>query len=874
MKKKSQNNKSPQKDQVHKSKSPETKNISGNSQKEKSSGVGFQKLGLFIENHPFLVSLFLILFIGCVAFQEFIFGERLYFFKDIGSDEVNGTFPFMTSFYYCSREGFFTSWSFFYGMGQSFSMGIPVHLSTLISYVIVWLRHYNDAVLMRFIITFVFEIILSGIVAYYYFKSLGLTKFTNILGSVLFAYCGYLILGSSWGHGTIVFSGIFLLFAFEQLYMKKRWYFFPLAIIFLSSNIFYLYLYGTFLILYILIRYFSENGFKVQGLLILGLKLLALSVLGFAINLYNLIPSYITMFNSPRFAGEASLMNTLASASPSEIATLPQLGAAILRLFGTDILGNGSAFLGLSNPAQAKLYFSAYANAPAGWTNYLEAPLFYCGIISILLIPQLFALSVKKDRWFYGVFLSIWVFILIFPYFRNAFHLFVGDYFKMCENFFITFVLLFLGMKAIDLIQQKNKLNLIVLGASLVVLIILLHFNYFPKGFKPVKANIKAIATLFLFGYTIVLLLFHYKNFKIFGKIALIGLVVVELIWNSASIVNKRETFTKDEYLATKFGYDDNINLAVDYAKSIDKSFYRMEKDYATKTSQHSSLNEGMVLGYFSTSGYSSFNQFWYTRFFEEIGLIHKGDEGATRWANGARNEPLLLTFANVKYNLSLSKEPAMMKFGFKPIRNFGNAVLLKNAFYLPFGYSYKYFIKKAEFNKLSKFQKEVMLLKAYVYEDLEQTLDITSGMKELKSADSVAAFSFEIYKTMTDSLKKDTFNTQNRTLTTFSGKAKMSEKKLLFFTIPYDPYWQIYVNGKKEKLSLANLGFMGILLDKGEYQIDLKYEPSYTKIGSAVSFLGLFIFALLLAFQKWGKKFLFRKNESVTDDNLHPDTK
>ena len=46
------------------------------------------------------------------------------------------------------------------------------------------------------------------------------------------------------------------------------------------------------------------------------------------------------------------------------------MAAAILRQFSNDMAGTGSHFL--------------------GWQNYLEAPSSYCGLICLLLTPQVF----------------------------------------------------------------------------------------------------------------------------------------------------------------------------------------------------------------------------------------------------------------------------------------------------------------------------------------------------------------------------------------------------------------------------------------------------------------------------------------------------
>src|SRR5438270_5887814 len=76
-----------------------------------------------------------LLLIGAVIFREFVFGNHVLLYTDIGADSTNDTFP---SFVHVSdyiRQHGFLSWSFSMGMGQSL-----VHLAgNLILDPVVWL---------------------------------------------------------------------------------------------------------------------------------------------------------------------------------------------------------------------------------------------------------------------------------------------------------------------------------------------------------------------------------------------------------------------------------------------------------------------------------------------------------------------------------------------------------------------------------------------------------------------------------------------------------------------------------------------------------------------------------------------------------------
>jgi uncharacterized membrane protein YfhO len=75
----------------------------------------------------------------------------------------------------------------------------------------------------------------------------------------------------------------------------------------------------------------------------------------------------------------------------------------------------------------------------------------------------------------------------------------------------------------------------------------------------------------------------------------------------------------------------------------------------------------------------------------------------------------------------------------------------------------------------------------------------------------------------------------------------------LLLFTIPFDKGWSAEVDGKKQKIYIVDVGFMGILLNKGPHTIRLIFSPQFFMIGmflSAIS-LAVFLITIFLSFKK-----------------------
>ena len=80
--------------------------------------------------------------------------------------------------------------------------------------------------------------------------------------------------------------------------------------------------------------------------------------------------------------------------------------------------------------------------------------------------------------------------------------------------------------------------------------------------------------------------------------------------------------------------------------------------------------------------------------------------------------------------------------------------------------------------------------------------------------------------------------------------------KRLMLTTIPFDPGWKAYVDGKEvETVRLIDTAFLGIYLPgEGDYNVSFVYEVPGLKIGLVVSFCGL-IALLSVVFEKKLKK-------------------
>lgn len=761
--------------------------------------------------------------LGCyIVFQDFINLKKIFLFKDIGSDTINMYHPLLINISeYMKNEGV-PGWSFSQGMGQNI---FPLWLGDFFSNFIMLFD--KNAIPKMIVFMEILKIFLCAFIFFRFLKELKVTGFSAMIGALLYAFTGYVILGGTW----IIFSTeavyvAIMLLGFERWLNKGKWFLFLLGITLLGFlQPFYLFSYTLFLIGYILVRYNDLHEGNWKGFIVFSLKTIGIAVLGVGITAYQLLPDVLMLIESPRVGGEAGLSAKLKAMPMFDLADEVLRFTTTFRAFGSDMLGTGTNF--------------------KGWQNYLEAPILYCGILSLVAFPHVFLSLSKKQRLFYGILTGVFVLPILFPYFRYAFWAFSGDYFRTF-SLVISVLMLFFTVKAISYIEQKSEINKIVL---LVTGLFLLFLLYTPAAqFKPaVDTSLRSFAAFMVIAYsTLLFLLSNKSSVKHIAKLALFLLCFFEVVYFSNISINKRVAMFNSE-LTTKVGYNDYTTDAISYLNSNDKSFFRVNKDYISGLAIHASINDAKAQGFYGTSSYHSFNQKNYIKFLGDLNVIDAKDENSTRWAKGLGDRPILFSIASGKYWLSKRTDDAVKNMGFDSIAKFGDVTVYKNKFDLPFGFTYNKVIGEDEFKNLSSTQKDFCLLRACIIGNEDKS--IFTSLKSFNLADTAAPITFENYMEYVNDLKKDSFVISKFSENNIKGSVTVNEYKVLFFSIPFDEGWSAKLNGADTKLYRINAGLTGLLINKGKNEIELSFEPRLRSKGKLISGVSLLILFGLLGF-------------------------
>ena len=765
----------------------------------------------------------LICIIACIVFRNFLFYGKAYFFTGVGSDTLNYFYPFVYGVSaYIAKHGI-PAWSFHFGMGQGlfpFCLRDPFDIFFYIA--------GKDAIIKGMVYKELAKILLGGLVFFYYLRLTGLSGYVALLGALLFAFSGFMIVGGLWYIFSFeAFNVALLLLSFELLFTRQKWYLFPVPVfLFAISQPFNLYLYGLFIGCYALLRMFQAGTFTIKKAWYLLLKMAGLYVLGMLCGAPFLIGNIVQLLESPRGSGANSYFHALSSAPVFALIDKLQAGTDILRFFSNDLTGNGSFF--------------------NGYQNYLEAPYFYCGLPCLLLMPQVFRFLDTRLRAVFIFSLTISLLPVVFPYFRHALWLFIGEYYRG-YSFFVAFLFLYYALLSLNFIVNGRKLSVPVLVGTLVILFILLYYPYFPdKGllnFPEVKTPDPAIVrfvSIMLITYSVVLYLAGQQY--IWARYVFLALVVFELAYLPGITVNNIAGITKAD-MAGKKGYNDYTTDAVSYLKRIDPSFYRIDKVYSSTPARFRSYNDGLVQDYMPTCAYNQANQLYYIRYLQLTGVVDKASELDTRWAFGLAGRPMLEAGNRVKYLLTKNGIQPFRKMSYDSLCAFGDVSVFRNKYVLPFGYTYTHYITENVYDKLSDGQKDRVSLQACVVKDADTGK--ARGLTALPLTDTISAqaFTADIYRKQANELSEDTLAINKFEETLVTGQVTAGHNEMMYLSIPYDEGWELKVDGHPQEKTILSAGMTGVMLARGSHTIEMAYHLRYFWKGLLFSILGVFIY-------------------------------
>ena len=755
-----------------------------------------------------------LLVVGGWILRDFLFGNALLLYKDAGSDSINDYYPSFVHLSDYLRSQGLPSWSFYTGMGQD--------LSYLAGYLILepvtWLPRTLIAPALVF--QHLAKVLLAGSLFFCFLRWRGLHPAASLLGSLLLSFSAYMSMGTCWyplADEVVCFGG--LLFATEMALKRGRWFVLaPVVALLGAVDAFHLYLGALFLLLYVPARLCGQYGWQPRTVLRMSLPLAGAATLGAGLSAILTLPNLYAILNSPRGSGPDSFAAGFSSFSVLGFESRLHYVTAVLRPFANDILGTAEAF--------------------RGWQNYLEAPLTYCGLLCLVIVPQVFVGAGRRHQLIYGLFLAGLLLTTIFPWLRYLFWLFQGNYYRALSLFSILGLITFSALAFSHYIEGR-PLNLWLLALTTIVVVGALYLPM-PEMQSRIDPALKQQATIFLVCYAGLL-----GAGQLLRRTTVTGWIIVvlaafELILFDRITVSLRSTVSKQE-LEARVGYnDETVDAIRDIKASDSSSFYRVTKIRPSSLGVLPSLNDAMIFGYYGTPYYSSFNNLNYIEFLVAAEAIVPTSEVETRYSVGLLNNPMLSLFAGEKY--ALVENPIYLQRAeqYEFVQRYGRDYLFRNARFLPLGLAFDRYISKDIFLKLFAREKPEVLLRAVVLSNQSEGEKL--GLSPITLSDLEQEIRNSSLTEVVAARRKTALELTGFRQTRIEGKVAVERKSVLVIQTPFDRGWHALQDGQAAEVLKVDVGLLGVALDAGEHKVELKYRNPYLAAGMAVSLTSFLI--------------------------------
>ena len=212
---------------------------------------------------------------------------------------------------------------------------------------------------------------------------------------------------------------------------------------------------------------------------------------------------------------------------------------------------------------------------------------------------------------------------------------------------------------------------------------------------------------------------------------------------------------------------------------------------------------------------------------------------------------------------------------GYTYLNEQNNHRVYENENYIPYGFTYEYYMDKPTCENYGEDNRELMMLKALLLDDkdaakyrdvlkpfptMQESHDDDPEPEEGEETDYTPDNDYYYVDTSYDAFVADcaarkatactSFVTDARGFTAKTGSDHQAN--LVFFSIPYEKGWSITVDGQKAELIKANIGFMSVFVPGGAHEIRFHYMTPGLELGALVTLAsGLALGAYLLLWHK-----------------------
>ena len=632
----------------------------------------------------------IMLFLVILVYWQYLTGQKVYVFTDVASDSAGQTYP---NLIYLAREislgNWGDRWNFVSSIGNSAQMILP-KLANLEAF----FGADHVAYLMGFIMAV--KVFLSGLFFYLYLKKMKISDITSSIFALFYAFCAQMIIRGTWrSYPNEVLTFAIWLYAFEAWFCNgKKWWGLILASAFLyfNSSGYYIVLYTGIFVIYAFFRVLADWDLQKTEKKMIKITVFAGGILcALLLSSMGWLSSITTQLKSDRFSNGTQKMGNYDFTA--FLTAVDSLKTAFYRTIGTDLLN---------------------INEFCGAGNFLEAPAFYCGVLTLLILPVLFLQAKGMRRIAYNIgIMGILSYIFIKPV-RFLANGFASHTFKL-SSLWVIVLMLYIGASGLDqLLEDREKIRfrwIAAAGLGITVAAELFRID----GMNDLKLGITII---FLLAYVGMFFFYKYRNCSLIQiKTALFVLAAAEVVFTSYDCVNDRGTMDDNLY---EDGTMDALAF-IDERKGVSEKFYRIDKQF-----QAYALCDSLYQNYMGTTAYigGSGDRKSTGNFYQAVAMPTFG--GNNHNMTGFSTSTKINTLMNVGY--ILSKVNMNPNFGYEKIGEKEGIFVYENQYALPFGYVYDKYMKLEDYDQLDIEERRSALLDLCVLEEVCDAAGITEA--------------------------------------------------------------------------------------------------------------------------------------------------
>lgn len=813
-----------------------------------------QKLSGFCQSPDVraLCFLFLLLSASCsFIFRDYLYGNDLMIFNDIGSDTWQQYIMNYTSIVNHLRDGSFSLWDFNNGLGiNQFNFNLFDPFLMLLYGVGVVLGPAH--MLLYINVIQILKIMVAAFAFYWFLSQFSFSVPSKMITSYAYALNGFLLVwGQHYQFGTVViYFPLMLLFCEKFIQKKKGKALFP-VMVFLCAiySVYFTYMCLAATGLYLLFRILMLDGLTWKERIQRFLLGCAEMIMGVGMSLVVFLPMAEVLLDvSSRLESDGTGLLDFLRQCFTPYSRKFYL-SMLKRMFSSN-LQNG---YGLAKGPQQYVM------------NYYEDPVLFCSTLAVFLNVQFLAVLRKADmtkrakRVLYGVAALILVGTAL-PVGGTVFNYFTLPTQRYTFVLMTVFLLLMAWMW--DYMRKGGKLNLVLILAVTALMGWAYWCGYEQAGFQEYRTNILILTVTGILTAVCLTLLCFLKDTQIRNVIlGVMGVVlVVNVVSEGGTNYQNRVTMKKTDVPAEVMvqetqRYEEmrtsddkeikyraeiekpqdffremyRVDLAdcLNYLKENDPTFYRVEKDYISGTVSMDSSGQG----YRGISTYNSVMNGNVKEFVETCypELFFADHNHYTFWNNVDDN--WLAAFLGVKYILSGNGEPDETKY--KLLDQVGSLYIHENVLDAQTAHFYTQDISEESLKELcTEENREELLGEAIALEDGTEIGD-ASESQTLKSEEQETA---EQNSSVTlDAPQKDSVVT---------GSVHAEADGYALFMIPYEKGWSLTIDGEKAELLRGDIGFLACEVPEGDHTILLTFEAPGLKAGTIGSVLFWILFA------------------------------